>query len=149
MTNDAARRKHAPIGESALRRGSRRNRDFRANPEGAMQRRKLVMFHRRTNAVRAIALAALAACARAGAQDGTWDASWTPHDGNQKGIPGLFEDTWSLGGTGTYAGDMTATAVAVLLLSPSAAAYYGDHRAPERPAPPSEDSDESGRPPIW
>jgi hypothetical protein len=44
---------------------------------------------------------------------------------------------------------VAATAVAVLLLSPSAAAYYGDHRAPERPAPPSEDSDESGRPPIW
>lgn len=71
------------------------------------------MFHRRTDTIWAIALAALAACAQAGAQDGTWDASWTPHDGNQKGIPGLFEDTWSLGGTGTYAGDMTATAVAV------------------------------------
>jgi len=71
------------------------------------------MFHRRTTKTLAIAFAALAACAQATAQDGTWDASWAPRDGNQKGIPGLIEDTWALGGTGPYAGDMTATATAV------------------------------------
>jgi uncharacterized delta-60 repeat protein len=110
MTSMTARRKHAPIGESALR---RRSADFRAAPEGAMQRRTLVMFHRRTTATLAIALATLAACGSAVAQDGTWDASWAPRNSDQKGIPGLIEDTWALGGTGTYAGDMNATAIAM------------------------------------
>ena len=71
------------------------------------------MFHRRTTATLAIALATLAACGSAVAQDGTWDASWAPRNSDQKGIPGLIEDTWALGGTGTYAGDMNATAIAM------------------------------------
>jgi len=61
------------------------------------------------------ALALLATCAatNARAQDGTWDATWAPSNTDQKGIPGLFEDTWSLGGGGAFAGDMTAAATAV------------------------------------
>lgn len=71
------------------------------------------MFDRRTNTAWIIAFATLAACVHASAQDGTWDAAWAPRNSDQKGIPGLFEDTWALGGTGTYAGDMTATAIAI------------------------------------
>jgi uncharacterized delta-60 repeat protein len=56
--------------------------------------------------------AALSLAATCAAQDGTWDPAWAPRDGEQKGIPGLIEDTHSLGG-GQYADDMTATAVAV------------------------------------
>jgi len=71
------------------------------------------MFHRRTTATWMLALAALLTGSALHATDGTWDASWAPRDGDQKGIPGLFEDTWALGGTGTYQGDMTASATAV------------------------------------
>jgi|GEM_PF-2497660 len=71
------------------------------------------MFHRRTTTTWMLALAAWLAAPALHATDGTWDASWVPHDSDQKGIPGLFEDTWALGGTGPFAGDMTATAIAV------------------------------------
>ncbi len=64
-------------------------------------------------AIRAFALVAMLFAMNAGAQDGTWDASWAPRSSSQKGIPGLFEDTWSLGGGGAFAGDMTATATVV------------------------------------
>lgn len=71
------------------------------------------MFHRRTTAPGVLALAALLAASALHAADGSWDASWAPRSSDQKGIPGLFEDTWALGGTGAYAGDMTATATVV------------------------------------
>ncbi len=61
----------------------------------------------------AVLLAAPFAASSALAQDGTWDASWTAHDSNQKGIPGLFEDLYSLGGGGSYSSDMTATSTVV------------------------------------
>jgi uncharacterized delta-60 repeat protein len=60
-----------------------------------------------------LALATLFVATNASAQDGTWDASWAPRNSDQKGIPGLFEDTWSLGGGGAFAGDMTTTATVV------------------------------------
>lgn len=69
------------------------------------------MLHRRISTAALALAAALAGTAHA--TDGTWDASWAPRNGDQKGIPGLFEDTWSLGGGGTYANDMTATATVV------------------------------------
>lgn len=71
------------------------------------------MFHRTSSAIGAVGLAALLAASVLHAADGTWDASWAPRNSDQKGIAGLFEDTWALGGTGTYQGDMTATATAV------------------------------------
>lgn len=69
------------------------------------------MFDRRISTAALVLAASLAGAAHAA--DGTWDASWAPRNGDQKGIPGLFEDTWALGGTGTYANDMTATATVV------------------------------------
>ena len=61
----------------------------------------------------AVSLAATFTPSSAVAQDGTWDASWTPHDSNQKGVPGLFEDLYSLGGGGSFSNDMTATSTIV------------------------------------
>lgn len=71
------------------------------------------MFQHRTIFGLALAIAALGLSMHAFAADGDWDPSWIPHPTDQKGIPGLFEDTWGLGGTGAYAGSMTANAVAV------------------------------------
>ncbi|MEO7325912.1 MAG: delta-60 repeat domain-containing protein [Dokdonella sp.] len=59
------------------------------------------------------ALAAAFAASSAMAQDGSFDASWAPRNSDQKGSPGLFEDTYALGGGGIYAGDMTATTTIV------------------------------------
>ena len=61
----------------------------------------------------ACALAAAFAADIAKAQDGTPDASWAPRNSAEFGVTGLIEDTFNLGGGGTYNGDMTATAVAV------------------------------------
>jgi uncharacterized delta-60 repeat protein len=59
------------------------------------------------------ALVAMLLTMNANAQDGTWDPSWAPRNSDQKGISGLFEDTYSLGGGGSLAGDMTSTATVV------------------------------------
>lgn len=61
----------------------------------------------------AISLACVVAASKALAQDGTFDASWAARNSAQKGIPGLFEDTYSLGGGGQYANDMTAVSSVV------------------------------------
>lgn len=61
----------------------------------------------------AISLACVVTASSAIAQDGSYDASWAPRNSAQKGIPGLFEDTYALGGRGQYADDMTAVATAV------------------------------------
>ena len=83
------------------------------------------MFHRRTTTTWMLALATLFTGPALHATDGTWDASWAPRNGDQKGIPGLFEDTWALGGTGSFAGDMTATAIAVQADGKSLVAGFG------------------------
>lgn len=45
--------------------------------------------------------------------DGSPDPSWAPRNSNEQGIPGLIEDTYNLGGGGTFNGDMTVNAVTV------------------------------------
>lgn len=60
-----------------------------------------------------IILAALCGCTSALAQDGSWDSRWQPGGTERLGIPGLFVDLWTLGGSGDYEDDMTATATAV------------------------------------
>jgi uncharacterized delta-60 repeat protein len=47
------------------------------------------------------------------ATDGLLDPSWAPRTANELGIPGLIEDTYNLGGGGTYNGNMSANAVVV------------------------------------
>lgn len=55
----------------------------------------------------------LAASIPSHANDGALDASWIPHGAQQRGVPGLIQDDYALGGTGTYQGDMTATSLVV------------------------------------
>jgi uncharacterized delta-60 repeat protein len=47
------------------------------------------------------------------ATDGALDPSWAPRISSELGVPGLIEDTYNLGGGGTFNGDMSANAVIV------------------------------------
>ena len=71
------------------------------------------MFCSSTKSGLALVLTAMVLCTQAIAADGDWDPSWIAHPSDQKGIPGLFEDTWGLGGTGIYSNSMTSYATAV------------------------------------
>ncbi|MEO7065147.1 MAG: hypothetical protein ABI082_15400 [Dokdonella sp.] len=87
---------------------------FDAIPPCETVRTRRNQFRAATAAVAlAASLAAMFAPSSAMALDGTWDTSWAPRNSNERGIPGLFQDMYSLGGGGTYADDMTAVATVV------------------------------------